>query len=78
MPKVCQITGKKAKIGNKRSHSNIATKRSFSVNLQKKRLLNPATGKTMRVTLSTNAIRTLKKWDKAGKKYNLVQLIAAK
>ncbi len=74
MPRVCQITGKKAGAGNSRSHSNIASKRKFNVNLQTKRLLNPATGKYVRLTLSTNAIKTLKKWQAAGKKYDLKKL----
>lgn len=77
MPKVCQITAKKAKVGNSRSHSNIASKRTFGVNLQTKRLVNPATGKTMKLTLSTAAIRTLKKWQKEGKRYDLRTLVAA-
>ena len=75
MSKVCQITGKKAKVGNTRSHSNIASKRLFNINLQKKRLLNPATGKTMSVQLSTAALRTLKKWESEGKPYDLRQLV---
>lgn len=77
MQKKCQITGKKTGNGNRRSHSNIATKRKFKVNLQTKRLLNPATGKYTTLTLSTKAIRTLKKWDKEGRKYDLNLLIAA-
>ena len=75
MSRKCQITGKKARTGNKRSHSNIASKRLFKVNLQKKRLINPATGEKVTVQLSTSALRTLKKWDKEGKKYNLQELI---
>ena len=33
MSKVCQITGKKAMVGNNVSHSNKKTKRKFNVNL---------------------------------------------
>ena len=78
MPNTCQITGKKAGTGNSRSHSNIATKRRFKVNLQKKHLINPATGEKMTLKLSTKAIKTLKKWDSEGKKYDLNQLVATK
>jgi len=78
MPNQCQITGKKAGTGNKRSHSNIATKRKFGVNLQKKRLLNPATGKYITLTISTKAIKTLKKWQEEGKVYDLNALTAVK
>jgi len=74
MPNTCEMTGKKAGHGNKRSHSKIATKRKFNVNLQKKHLINPATGKKMTLNLSTKAIKTLKKWDKEGKKYDLEKL----
>ncbi|OGF19543.1 50S ribosomal protein L28 [Candidatus Falkowbacteria bacterium RIFCSPLOWO2_12_FULL_45_10] len=74
MPRICQITGKKAGRGNSRSHSNIASKRKFNVNLQTKRLLNPATGQYLRLTLSTRAIKTLKKWQKAERKYDLQKL----
>ena len=37
MSKVCQITGKKAQIGNNVSHSKHRTKRSFDVNLFSKK-----------------------------------------
>lgn len=33
MSKICQITGKKAMVGNKVSHSKRHTKRTFDVNL---------------------------------------------
>ena len=33
MSKICQITGKKAMIGNNVSHSKRRTKRTFDVNL---------------------------------------------
>ncbi|HIV83850.1 50S ribosomal protein L28 [Marseilla massiliensis] len=37
MSKICQITGKKAQIGNHVSHSKHRTKRSFDVNLFRKK-----------------------------------------
>ena len=37
MSKVCQITGKKAQLGNNVSHSKHRTKRSFDVNLFNKK-----------------------------------------
>ncbi|MDR0864087.1 MAG: 50S ribosomal protein L28, partial [Candidatus Symbiothrix sp.] len=37
MSKICQITGKKAMVGNNVSHSNHRTKRKFDVNLFTKR-----------------------------------------
>ncbi|OGF28962.1 50S ribosomal protein L28 [Candidatus Falkowbacteria bacterium RIFOXYC2_FULL_47_12] len=78
MPNKCQLTGKKMATGNSRSHSNIASKRTFKVNLQKRRLLNPATKKYLTLMLSTKAIKTLKKWDKEGKRYDLAKLVTSK
>lgn len=37
MSKICQITGKKAMIGNNVSHSKHRTKRSFDINLFSKK-----------------------------------------
>ncbi len=37
MSKICQITGKKAQMGNNVSHSKHRTKRSFDVNLFSKK-----------------------------------------
>jgi len=37
--------------------------------------MNPATGQMMRIKLSTSALRTLKKWQAEGKKYDLRKLI---
>ena len=75
MSRTCDITGKRAQSGHKVSHSQIKTKRRFGANLQTKRLVNPATGETMRLRLSAAAIRTLSKWQAAGKKYDLRKLV---
>lgn len=74
MARVCSITGKKTVSGHKVSHSQAKSKRTFKANLQKKRLMNPATGQTMTVRISTSAHRTLKKWQAAGKHYDLRKL----
>ena len=42
MSKVCQITGKKAMVGNNVSHSKRRTKRKFDVNLFNKKGLDAA------------------------------------
>lgn len=55
MSRVCQVTGRGTKTGNSRSHSNIATRRKFAINLQTKKIDG------VRVKLSTRAIRTLAK-----------------
>lgn len=53
------------------SHSNVKVKRKLFPNLQKKRLVNPKTGRTITVMISTRGLRTLKKWDRDGKAYDL-------
>ena len=61
MARVCDLTGKRRQVGNKVSHSNIKTKTKKQVNLQTKRVFDPETGKTIKLRLSTSAIRTLDK-----------------
>lgn len=77
MAKICSLTGKKPLKGNKVSHSNRKTIRRQNPNLQKKRLKNPATGKTETILISARGLRTLEKWKKEGKKYDL-RLVCAK
>jgi len=61
MAKVCQLTGKRPATGNNVSHSNRKTRRRFLPNLQSKRFFIPETGETVRLKLSTNAIKTINK-----------------
>lgn len=76
MSRVCSITGKRPTTGNNVSHSKRHTKKRILPNIQIKRLVNPATGETMRVKLSAAAIRTLNKWRAEGKVYDLRKLIS--
>ncbi|MBH76178.1 MAG: 50S ribosomal protein L28 [Flavobacteriales bacterium] len=61
MSRVCQITGKKAMVGNNVSHSNKKTKRKFNVNLVKKKFFIPEENKWITLKLSTSAIRNINK-----------------
>lgn len=61
MSRVCEITGKKAIVGNKVSHSNAKTKRKFNVNLQVKKFFIPEQNKWISLRLSTSALRTINK-----------------
>ena len=61
MGRTCDLTGKRRLVGHKVSHSNIKTKKRQQVNLQTKRVFDPDTGKTIKLRLSTQAIRTLDK-----------------
>jgi len=51
----CSVCGKKAMSGNNRSHSNVATKRKFKINIQSK-IIN---GK--KIKICTGCIRTMNK-----------------
>ena len=61
MSRVCQVTGKKAMVGNNVSHSNKKSKRKFEVNLVQKRFFIPEENKWITLKLSTSAIRTINK-----------------
>ena len=59
MSKVCQITGKKALVGNNVSHAMNKTKRRFEVNLIKKRFYLTDQDKWITLKLSTSALKTI-------------------
>ncbi len=61
MSRVCEITGKKAIVGNKVSHSNTKTKRKFNVNLQLKKFYLPEEDKWITIRISTSALKTINK-----------------
>ncbi|HUH34466.1 MAG TPA: 50S ribosomal protein L28 [Moheibacter sp.] len=61
MSKICQITGKKRMVGNKVSHSNIKTKRTFDVNLFKKRFFMPELGEWITLRVSAHGLKTINK-----------------
>ena len=61
MSKVCQITGKKALVGNNVSHAMNKTKRRFEVNLIKKRFYLTDEEKWITLKLSTSALKTINK-----------------
>ncbi|MCH5245189.1 MAG: 50S ribosomal protein L28 [Muribaculaceae bacterium] len=61
MSKVCQITGKKAMIGNNVSHSKRRTKRKFNVNLFNKKFYWVEQDIWITLTLSAAGLRTINK-----------------
>ncbi|MFY0688964.1 MAG: 50S ribosomal protein L28 [Cyclobacteriaceae bacterium] len=61
MSKVCDITGKRARVGNNVSHANNKTKRKFYPNLHKKRFYIPEEDKWITLKVSTTALRTINK-----------------
>ena len=61
MSKICQITGKKVITGNKVSHSNSRTRRTFEPNLQTKKFFVPESGEWITLKVSANGLRTINK-----------------
>ena len=61
MSRVCDLTGKKAMVGNNVAHSNKKTKRKFFPNLQRERFFVPETGEWITLKVSTSALRTIDK-----------------
>lgn len=76
MARRCAITGKGTISGNKVSHSQVKTNRKFKSNIQKKTLINPATGQKMKIKLSVSTLRILRKWQAQGRKFDLRELIS--
>jgi len=61
MSKICELTGKKAMVGNNVSFSLNRTKRKFNVNLVKKRFYIPEEDKWVTLKVSTSALKTINK-----------------
>ena len=61
MSRVCQITGKKAMVGNNVSHSKRRTKRRFEINLFKKKFYMPDEDRWVQLNVSAAGIRTINK-----------------
>ncbi|MDC6406691.1 MULTISPECIES: 50S ribosomal protein L28 [Maribacter] len=61
MSKVCEITGKKAMVGNNVSFSINKTKRRFDVNLSKKRFYIPEEDRWVTLKVSTRAVKLINK-----------------
>jgi large subunit ribosomal protein L28 len=57
----CQLTGKARVVAHKVSHSNIKTNVVKKANVQKRRVYDPVTKRTVTLSLTTRALRTLDK-----------------
>lgn len=55
----CQLTGAQPGFGNNISHSHRRTSRRFDPNIQRKRYWLASEGRTIRLTLSAKAIKTI-------------------
>jgi large subunit ribosomal protein L28 len=61
MAKRCQITGKTVMSGNNVSHANNRTRRRFLPNLQVTTMQSDILGRSLKLRVSTSAIRTVEK-----------------
>ena len=59
MSKVCKITGKRPRVANNVSKANNKTKRRQLPNLQSKKIFVPELGKSIKLKVSTKAIKTI-------------------
>jgi large subunit ribosomal protein L28 len=61
MSKICQITGKHVITGNKVSHSNRKTRRTFEPNLQDRKYFVAGENKWVSLRVSAAGMRTINK-----------------
>jgi len=61
MSRVCELTGKRAMVGNNVSHAMNKTKRKFAVNLFKKRFYLPEEERWITLRVSAKAVKTINK-----------------
>ena len=61
MSRVCELTGKKAMVGNNVYHALNRTKRKFNANLVKKRFYLPEEDSWITLKVSTSALKTINK-----------------
>jgi large subunit ribosomal protein L28 len=61
MSRICQVTGKKAIVGNNVSHSKRRTKRKFQPNLFMKKYYIPEEGRWVSLKISASGIRLISK-----------------
>lgn len=61
MSRICQITGKKRMVGNNVSHANNRTKRTFEVNLMKKRFFLPEQEEWISIKVSAHGLKIINK-----------------
>ncbi|MBS1506431.1 MAG: 50S ribosomal protein L28 [Bacteroidetes bacterium] len=59
MARVCEISGKRPRVGNKVSHANNKTKRRFYPNLQTKRFFVAEENKWITLKVSSKVIKTI-------------------
>jgi large subunit ribosomal protein L28 len=61
MSRVCELTGKKAMVGNNVSHALNRTKRKFNANLMTQRFYIPEEDKWVTLKVSASALKNINK-----------------
>jgi large subunit ribosomal protein L28 len=61
MSRVCQVTGKRALVGNTVSHSNRKAKRRFEINLQNKRFWFEEENRWIRIRVTKKGMKIIDK-----------------
>ncbi|MGK0385791.1 MAG: large subunit ribosomal protein L28 [Patiriisocius sp.] len=61
MSRVCELTGKRAMVGNNVSHAMNKTKRKFNINLKKKRFYIVEEDQWITLKVSTSALKNINK-----------------
>ena len=59
MSRVCELTGKKAMVGNNVSHALNRTRRKFNANLMKKRFYIPEEDKWVTLKVTASVLKTI-------------------
>ena len=59
MSRVCELTGKKAMVGNNVSHAMNKTKRTFDANLLKKRFYIPEEDRWVTLKVAASTLKTI-------------------
>lgn len=61
MSRICEFSQKASLVGNRVSHANNKTKVRLQANLQDKTIFVPSLGRSVRLRVSTSALRTINK-----------------
>ena len=61
MARRCSLTGKGVQAGNNVSHANNKTRRRFLPNIQSRRLFSETLGRSVRLRIAANTLRTIEK-----------------
>ncbi|SFI14365.1 50S ribosomal protein L28 [Halpernia frigidisoli] len=61
MSRICQITGKRAMVGNNVSHAKNRTKRRFEINLLEKKFFLPEENRSVTLKVTAHGLRIINK-----------------